>query len=494
MRLKIIAGNLAVLLLLGVAAYAVVGGQLRSELLRRVDDKIGSDRTLFERSFKLSALEFVELVAARAADRQMRDVFGGLDESSRRNRAYEATEATAAWLADPARGDRGGPDIVLIVDETGKVLARNGARNVMHGKALLGQIPALARAFEDGRAHHDVWLEEQENKALQTAVAVIRAASGATLGALVVGYDLSNGVAEREASLLGRDIAFLVEGEVYSSSLDGAGARDLKGYLFGPEANATNGVLAGRAPATPMWRATLSGTEYSGITARLPMTPSHPVGFAVLGNRSEQLELASSVNVILMLTALGAILVILYGFVLGNALMRPIEAIEEGVLAVINGRTDVRLETASPELGGLAFRINQLLNVFTGTAEDTADETGRISAPPSAGDWKGAAFSDSVDTAAGTSPSNPDDPIDDAALARRLAAEDEAGYAARVYAEYVAAKQAVGENVSNIPEDRFHQRLAGRAAALAQKHGCRLVRFQVESAGGQVNLRPVLIR
>ena len=89
---------------------------------------------------------------------------------------------------------------------------------------------------------------------------------------------------------------------------------------------------------------------------------------------------------------------------------------------------------------------------------------------------------------------NPDEPLDDPALAAKLAAEDEAAYERRVYQEYVAAKQALGENVSNIPQDRFHQRLSGRAAALAQKHGCRMVRFQVETRGDQVILRPVLIR
>ena len=56
----------------------------------------------------------------RAGERQLRDVFAGLDLVSRRTRAYDAAEATAAWLADPARGGRGRPDIVVIVDETGK--------------------------------------------------------------------------------------------------------------------------------------------------------------------------------------------------------------------------------------------------------------------------------------------------------------------------------------------------------------------------------------
>jgi hypothetical protein len=367
----------------------------------------------------------------------------------------------------------------------------------MFGQQLSSQIPALAQALRDGIPRHDVWTEQQEKKLLQTAVAPIRSEAGTLLGALVVGYDLSNGVARREGNMLDRDIAFLVEGKVYSSSLDGTAVRDLRGFLFGPKAQVTNAVLGGQSRDSEQWRATFADEEYTGITARLPLAMSQPVAFAVLGNRTEQLKSVAVANVILILTVLGVVLVIAYGFVIGNTIMQPIEEIEEGVLAVINGRTDLRLEVHSPELGGLAFRINQLLNVFTGTAEQTEDEQGRISGAPSAADWKDAAFADAGPASPAAAPAstvNPDEPLEDPALAARLAAEDEDAYARRLYGEYVAAKQALGENVSNIPQDRFMQRLSGRAAALAQKHGCRLVRFHVETRNDQVLLRPVLIR
>ena len=494
MRLKIIAGNLAVVLLLGLTAFTLVRSQLESDLMRRLESRISADRDLLDRSFRLGALEFVDLLAQRAAERQLRDVFAGLDLDSRRNRAFEAAQSTAAWLADPARGNRGGPDIVVIVDETGKTIARNGARNVMFDVALAPKLPALAATLRDSVPRHDVWIEEQEKKMLQTAVAPIRAESGTLLGALVVGYDLSNGVARRLADLIGRDVAFLTEGKVYSASLEGTAARDLSGIAFGPNAPTTRAVLADQLRSSQQWRATLGGDDYSAITSRVPMAPSVPVAFAVLGNRSEQLGIASPLQVILILTVLGVVLVVLYGFVIGNAIMRPIEEIEEGVLAVINGRTDLRLETKSKDLGGLAFRINQLMNVLTGTEENNEDEQGKLSLPPSRKDWKDAAFEDGATSAAKPSAANPDEPLDDPELSARLAAEDEAAYSARIYREYVAAKQAAGENVSNIPQDRFNQRLVGRATALAEKHGCRLVRFQVESQADQVLLRPVLIR
>ena len=499
MRLKIVAGNLAVVVLLGLISYVTVSGQLRTQRTNELEAAIDNDRQLFDRSIRLSSLEFEAFVAARASQRQLTDIFAGLDLDSRRTRAFDAAEAMHAWLGDPARGGRGAPDIVLVVDETGRVIARDGARNVMFGKALTPAIPALSAALKTGNSRHDVWLEDEQNKLLQTAIAPIRAESGTVLGALLVGYDLSNGLASREGKLLGRDVAFIVEGKVYSSSLDGAGARDLRAFLFGANNASTTSVLGSQNSATQPWRVALGGQEYTGVTARLPSAASVPVAFAVLGNRTAATQIASTANVIVIMLVLGALLVIGYGFAIGTAVMRPIEEIEEGILAVINGKTDLRLSTDSAELGGLAFRINQLLNVMTGTEEASEDEEGKLSVPPSEGHWKDAAFSDAraqLSPAAGTPAAavDPDEIIDDPELATKLASEQEDAYSERVYSEYVAAKQQLGENVSSIPKDRFSQRLKGRADALAQKHGCRMVRFQVSTQNDQVVLRPVVIR
>jgi hypothetical protein len=306
-------------------------------------------------------------------------------------------------------------------------------------------------------------------------------------------------LASREGKLLGRDVAFIVEGKVYSSSLDVAGARDLRAFLFGANNASTTSVLGSQNSATQPWRVALGGQEYTGVTARLPSAASVPVAFAVLGNRTAATQIASTANVIVIMLVLGALLVIGYGFAIGTAVMRPNEEIEEGILAVINGKTDLRLSTDSAELGGLAFRINQLLNVMTGTEEASEDEEGKLSVPPSEGHWKDAAFSDAraqLSPAAGTPAAavDPDEIIDDPELATKLASEQEDAYSERVYSEYVAAKQQLGENVSSIPKDRFSQRLKGRADALAQKHGCRMVRFQVSTQNDQVVLRPVVIR
>jgi hypothetical protein len=190
----------------------------------------------------------------------------------------------------------------------------------------------------------------------------------------------------------------------------------------------------------------------------------------------------------------GALVIAAYGFFMGSSILAPIAQIEEGVLQVMNGRTDYRLDVQSPDFGGLAYRINQLLNVLTKTEE--VDESGAVAG--GGGGWDQArdgtgADPSSAAQAPGTTAGG-EEAEADPEVAARLAAEPEESYYARVYSEYVAAKAAVGENVSNIPQDKFVQRLRANEQSLLKKHGCRMVRFQVQSRGTQVNLKPVIIR
>lgn len=503
MRLKIIAGNLVAVLLVAVVSYVVTRGQLESAIGARLDAEVDDDRTLFDRSWRLSASEFVERTADGARTDEVRDVFGGLDVDSRRRRAHAAANRISQWFADPSRGRAGAPDVVVVTDETGTVLARDTDPNRMFQRKLARRLGTLRQTLSDGTPRHDVWVKEDERKVLQTAMAPIRNETGTILGALVVGYELSNGLAANEAAVLGREVAFIAEGHVYGSSLSRAQVDGLQAALFdgGPLVDETARVLAAEGAVAGPWRLELGDDRFDGITASLPLSPSTDVAFVLLVNRSAAMAPASATLVILLMGLIGVVLVVVYGFVLGGALTRPIEQLEEGVLAIINGHTERRLDIESNELGGLASMINQLVNVFTGTVEEDAE--GRVSSPPSPPQAFGEAWAagGEASPAAAAAPPRPapaaaggGDVIDDPGIASALAAEDEEAYFERIFREYIAAKQSLNEDVSKITKERFIQRLQGNQVALAKKHGCRMVRFQVETRGGQVALKTVLIR
>ena len=501
MRLKIIAGNLVAVLLLGLVSYSVVGSDLRHDVTSKLLAQIGNDQVLLDRSLRLTALEFVDDVKTRASDSDVRTVFTALDEDGRRTRAYEAAEHSASWFADPARGTRGRPLVVVVTDDTGKVLARDSDRNRMYGSRLDSSLPAVRSTLRDGESRHDVWKKDDEGKLLEFAVAPIRDEAGQIVGSLVVGYDFSNGLAQSEGKRLGgRDVAFLVDDKVYSSSLSESVAKQLRSYLFGEAKPVTAAAMAGTV--SPAWVAHAGDSEFAGVLAPLPEARSTRVAYAVLADRTEGAkEAAGPTKIILALTLVFSLVVLAYGFMVGNTIVRPIEEIEEGVLAVINGNTEVRLDTSNADLGGLAYRINQLLNVFTGVSEAAAEDDDE-QGPPAASnaDWKDNAFNDAQPgnaaaggPAAAAAVPGGADPIDDPALAAKLEKEPEAAYYKRVFDEYAAAKRGVGEAFS-VPEDRFTQRLKGNEQAVAQKHGARAARFVVQTRGNQVLLTPVLIK
>jgi hypothetical protein len=500
MRLKIIAGNLVAVLLLGLVSYTVVGSDLRQDVMSKQLAQIGNDQVLLDRSLRLTAREFVDAVKQRAVDSDVRAVFAALDEEGRRTRAYEAAERSAGWFGDPARGPRGRPHLVVVTDDSGKVLARDADRNRMYGNNLGAALPAVRATLEDGDARHDVWKKDDEGKLLDFSVAAIRGDQAQITGSLVIAYDLSNGLARNEGKRLGgRDVAFLVDDKVYSSSLSEPVAKQLRGHLYGDAKTLTSAAMAGNV--TTPWVAKAGDVEFAGVLAPLPEARSTRVAYAVLADRTEAAKSAAGpTKIILALTLVFSLVVLAYGFMVGNTVVRPIEEIEEGVLAVINGNTEVRLDTSNPDLGGLAYRINQLLNVLTGVSEAAAEEDDEQGPSAASNDWKDNAFTDGQPTgttgshAVGAPPQPPaGEPIDDPALAATLAKEPEAAYYARVFSEYAAAKRAVGESFS-VPEDRFTQRLKGNEQALAQKHGVPSVRFVVQNQAGQVVLQPVLLK
>jgi hypothetical protein len=156
--------------------------------------------------------------------------------------------------------------------------------------------------------------------------------------------------------------------------------------------------------------------------------------------------------------------------------MRPISTLEEGLLAVLNGQTDRRIELEHAELGGLAFRINQLLNQFMGIEEDTTDDEGRVSRAPNAASFASMEVSEQVDPA----------------TAAALAQEPAAQYYARIYREYIGAKRALGEPVDHVTEQAFVSRVQSMEQEAAQKQG-RPVRFQIQTRGNEVVFQPVAL-
>jgi hypothetical protein len=154
---------------------------------------------------------------------------------------------------------------------------------------------------------------------------------------------------------------------------------------------------------------------------------------------------------------------------------RPISEIEDGLLAIMNGRTDRRFEIEHAELGGLVFRLNSLLNQLFGVQEDETDDQGRPSRAPAASSFEDALSVDET-TMSG-------DVVADAAL-RDEPAES---YYRRIFDEYVTAKRSLGDPTEGITLPAFVERIKASEAEMQEKHG-KPVRYHIEVRGREVVL------
>jgi methyl-accepting chemotaxis protein len=375
--------------------------------------------------------------------------------------------------------ERNVPTLVALVDSSGKVVGRNGT-NMGRGDDMAALYAGLRSTLKTGQSGSDIWYEKDSYLASYVAV---HDTNGAIIGALVAGRPLNDTLARVSEATTGRGLDLVVpKGDGFAvvghsagdtKALDdavGAGAKEmLKNALAHQQTdNVRDGDLVVAASPLPSFEDGKRALLVAGAPASLIADPS---GLALLP--------------IFGAVAVGIILVIVAGWLLGAYITRPINMLEEGLLAILNGQADKRFELDHAELGGLAFRIDQLLNQLMGVEEDTTDSEGRVSMSPSAANFNDALAVDDKRMTQSASEMT----MDPEAI-RRLASEPPPQYYARIYREYVAAKKAIGEPTDHISEQAFAARIQGMEQDAAQKYA-RPVRYQVQARNKEVVLLAV---
>jgi methyl-accepting chemotaxis protein len=299
--------------------------------------------------------------------------------------------------------------------------------------------------------------------------APIRDDAGKIVGALLMGITINDQLAHVSAAIGNASISIATETQIVGS--------------FAGKDSSQKVVLEAGAVAAA--KAALSGggssfAEAEGVSiasARLESVgDGKRLAVVVAGPALLVDGLGALAYAVLGVSVLGLLMVVVAGFMLGTYISKPIDTLEEGLLAIINGQEDKRFNLEHPEFGGLGFRIDQLLNKLAGIAEDNTDAEGRVT---SSSLIPAAAFRDVMMDRQPT--------LDADAVAARLAAEPADAYYARLFADYIEAKRTLGEATDHIGADTFRTRMQSMEQEARQKHG-KAVRYQVQSDGKGVTL------
>lgn len=382
MRWKIIIVNSAIWIVLGGLAAMLLTVRLEGVLSNPAQRKSEAERAVRSASMQLEleGLRLERWLAARATEEDVSGVFaGGTLEPRAENASVQAKRLRDA-AAQSAETSGVSIPIVLFLDPRGVVVGRNDSSQ-MRGEDLARAYPGIASALSSGQTSSQVWLNRQRSEQLLVSCAPIRGEAGEVLGALVAGAPLND---ERLGSLsqatsglalavaVTRDGAALeliaaAEGGVESSPFAGASERGLPGQ-------AALALSAGRA----------FFEDGSAVYAAEPLSGYDAGGVVLLAAASQSLvpSVPGLLWPLLGVVVLGILLGGAGAAVLSNYLAEPIAQLEEGLLSIMNGRKDLRFDIEHPDLGGLVFRINSLLNTWMGVPETDAD--GRTSQPPGA--------------------------------------------------------------------------------------------------------------
>ncbi|KYF50966.1 MXAN_5187 C-terminal domain-containing protein [Sorangium sp. So ce854] len=479
MRGKIIAVFAVIVLMVGGLAYALARASLG-----QIASPGEAPRALAAAMAQLQVdgLVLERWLASHASDPRLRQPFNAGTAPARAEAATSAANAVREAVAASPELARTPPSLVVLVDTKGVVLGRN-ASALMRGDNLGAVYPSLMRAIEQGVTGSDVWVSRARNEQLLASYAPIRSDAGQIVGAVAVGTALND---ERLTNASERTSGRLLV--VAMQSGDGldvvAKSRDVPPPLVAAltASPAKDSALRALSSGRMVDIGGLSG-EYSAV--------AHALDGYGDGRRAVLLSIApvrtpglagSLLWPLLGVTALGLVLVVVAAYFLDAYISQPVSEIEDGLLAIMNGRTDLRFGIEHAELGGLVFRLNSLLNQLLGVQEDETDAEGRPSRAPTS-----ASFRDALEVDERMAALSPGEiPAD----AKALLEEPEDAYYARVFAEYIAAKRSLGDPVDHITRDAFVARLKASEQELGQKHG-KPMRYKVEVRGKEIVLLAV---
>ncbi|MFO0672089.1 MAG: MXAN_5187 C-terminal domain-containing protein [Polyangiaceae bacterium] len=481
MRNKIIAVNAAIVVLIGILAFALVRGALVSASSNTAQMAAAAKRDAQSASarLQLDGLRMERWLATKAREPATLEVLAKASPAAVADAATSLCDAVLAAAKQSSVFQGAVPSLVVLIDAQGKTLGRNGS-NLGRGDDLGALYPSLKQTLAAGSTGSDVWFNTGRNDQYLASYAPVRDETGKLVGAIAAGFTLNDELSRVAESLTGKGVKLVMpQGDNLQVVASSPGAsEDLAQAINGAaKANIKNAIASGSVSAgegTGKTIVSASPIEGFGDGKRVAVVAAVP---------SSLLEDISGMLMPLIggATILGIIMVTVAGWLLGGYITGPITTLEEGLLQILNGQTDKRFQLDHPDLGGLAYRIDQLLNQLMGIEEDTTDEEGRVSKAPTA-----ANFSDAMSVDRGGGGGDGAEGMDAAAI-QALANEPAEAYYARIYREYIAAKRGLGEAVDHITDAAFRQRIQSMEQDASSKYG-KPVRYRVQARGREVVL------
>jgi hypothetical protein len=490
MKIGLIAA-IALAVLTGVFFFAITAS-LKEANQQAVEARVSRAQRIYSDISQLDGLKLANFAATRAHEKLPNGrpdlsnalaVFDKADPAARQQGAYEVCEV----LNQQLKQENHKADIVAILDATGKIIARDLNANADVGLDLRAKYPAVAQVLT-GKAVKDVWT--WQNRVHQIALAPISKPDNSVVGALLFGWVVSATTAQSSRELLDADIGFFHAGKVYASSFvssadkskeDVGKSQILSNLLFAGEKIAEQTLKNGSPTRVNIWE--LEGHRFAAVVAPMPGNfADKSSGFVVLASASDAMVNVQAAGMkVLWLGLFAIVITIVASMLTARRFMEPLDQIELGVAEVINGNIDYTFKPVGQDFEGLSNSLNVMLARLLGR-EEPNEEAVEEEEDGGKKTWKAEAMV--IEDTDGSAPP---------ATVEALAEEGEAAYYPRLYAEYMASLNRLGQPTEGISVLAFMAKLSLTEAGLREKWECKVVRFLLAAKGDQITFRPVKI-
>jgi hypothetical protein len=369
MRLKIFALFSAIVLGVGAAISVLVAMHFGDSRRSTAELQASAERAvqLARLQWQADELQRERWLAAHAGEPWVRAVFSlGTGQARGEAATAAANRLLDVHLAAPGRPAR--PTLSLFIDRDGVSVGRNAVA-LMRGDPISERHPEQWRVVQSGMPASDVWFNPARQEQWFVSMVPVNGAGGEWLGAVALGVPLNDEALARVSQLtLGFDL--------WAVSVDSTSvqllSRSRPTFQLPSDAamsewlRAMDSQSADDPPRTRVLeeRAAFAAARWVPRDAGLVLIAA---ASAPAPNAPDRL-LWTVWGVIfagLVLVGAGSLLMAAY-------YSRPIAELEEGLLQVVNGDRDLRFDVDHPELGGVAARVNLLLDTLSGGHPEAA--------------------------------------------------------------------------------------------------------------------------
>ncbi|MEO7109846.1 MAG: hypothetical protein ABI183_05370, partial [Polyangiaceae bacterium] len=230
MRIKIIAVNAVIVVLVGLLAFVLARSSLISAAgdATQIQTQAKHDAQAASEQVQLDALRAERWLASKANEPATADVLVKPAASPSAQGEAATTLSDAILTAAKSAPAFGGavPSLVVVLDSHGKTIGRNGVK-LGRDEDLSVIFPALKDALTNGRTGSDIWFAPEKSFQYLTSYAPVRDEAGRVVGGIAIGFTLNDELSRVSEATTGRPLRIVGTGtdgvQVIASSA-GAGS------------------------------------------------------------------------------------------------------------------------------------------------------------------------------------------------------------------------------------------------------------------------------